>query len=264
LNEFDAPAVGPTYRVRAMGVDGKEILRREFKVTTSMQPYNGVMKTYEQVEVETGWVKLEAGSRTLLNQRIKTDIEEYWDKYQSVVLPKVYHFVMAQAKGDLRQEFAPPFDTLKLDIHLSEPDYALGLDKERISTLEAIQEDTFYSTETFMNMMGDLETGRPINYIGRVIPIVHGSEDGKDGHVHVEFYGKAAANPVVRLSWTDALGKHQERERNLPALSGDMMPRLIQARVKRGDDSIESLTWTLPADFMQDKYEEWLKVEWQD
>ncbi len=264
LNEFDAPAGGPTYRVRAMGADGKEILRREFKVTTDMQPYNGVMKTYEQVEVETGWVKLEAGTRTILNQRIKTDIEEYWDKYQNVVLPKVYHFVMAQAHGDLRQEFAPPFDTLKLDIHLSEPDYSLGLDKERISTLEAIQEDTFYSTDTFVNMMGDLETGRPINYIGRVIPIVHASEDGKDGRVHVEFYGKAAANPVVRLSWTDAQGKHQERERNIPVLSGDMMPRLIQARVKRGENSIESLTWTLPADFMQDKYDEWLKVDGQD
>jgi Zinc carboxypeptidase len=264
VNEFDAAAGGPTYRVRAVGADGKEILRREFKVTTDMQPYNGVMKTYEQVEVETGWVKLEAGTRTILNQRIKTDIEEYWDKYQNVVLPKVYHFVMAQAHGDLRQEFAPPFDTLKLDIHLSEPDYSLGLDKERISTLEAIQEDTFYSTDTFVNMMGDLETGRPINYIGRVIPIVHASEDGKDGRVHVEFYGKAAANPVVRLSWTDAQGKHQERERNIPVLSGDMMPRLIQARVKHGENSIESLTWTLPADFVQDKYDEWLKVDGQD
>ena len=264
LNEFDAPAGGPTYRVRAIGPDGKEILKREFKVTTNMQPYNGVMKTYEQVEVETGWVKLEAGTRTILNQRIKTDIEEYWDKYQNVVLPKVYHFVMAQVHGDLRQEFAPPFDTLKLDIHLSEPDYSLGLDKERMSTLEAIQEDTFYSTDTFVNMMGDLETGRPINYIGRVIPIVHASEDGKDGRVHVEFYGKAAANPVVRLSWTDAQGKHQERERNIPVLSGDMMPRLIQARVKHGENFIESLTWTLPADFMQDKYDEWLKVDGQD
>ncbi len=55
-------------------------------------------------------------------------------------------------------------------------------------------------------MMGDLETGRPISYTGRIIPIVHPSEDGKDGRVHIEFYGKAAANPLVRLSWTDAAG----------------------------------------------------------
>ena len=55
---------------------------------------------------------------------------------------EVYQFVMAQAHGDLRTEFSPPFDTLKLDIHLSEPDYSLDLDKERISSLEALQEDT--------------------------------------------------------------------------------------------------------------------------
>ena len=56
---------------------------------------------------------------------------------------------------------------------MSEPDYSLDLDKERISTLEALQEDTFYSTANFMSMIGDLETGRPIGYTGRIIPIVH-------------------------------------------------------------------------------------------
>lgn len=264
LNQFESAEHGPTYRVRAFDAAGKQIFTREFTVTTAMQHYNGVMPEYEQVQVETGWVRLDIGSRNVLNQRIKTDIEEYWDKYQNDVLPKVFHFVMKQAHGDLRPEFAPPFDTLKLDIHLSEPDYSIGLDKERISTLEAIQEDTFYATDTFVNMMGNLETGRAINYIGRVIPIVHGAEDGKDGRVHVEFYGKAAANPMVRLSWTDGQGKHQERERNLPVLSGEMMPRLIQARTRAGGDGVESLTWMMPADFLDDMYDEWLKVEGQD
>ena len=54
---------------------------------------------------------------------------------------------------------------------MSEPDYNLDLDRERISSLEALQEDTFYSTGAFFTMMGDLESGRPINYTGRIIPI---------------------------------------------------------------------------------------------
>ena len=49
-------------------------------------------------------------------------------------------------------------------------------------------------------MMGDLETGRAITYVGRIIPIVHASEDGKDGHVHIEFYAKPAGNPLVELA----------------------------------------------------------------
>ena len=70
-----------------------------------------------------------------------------------------------------------------------------------------------------MSMMGDLETGRPITYIGRVIPVVHRSEDGQDGRVHIEFYGKPEANPLVRMSWTDAKGIAHKQERNVPALT---------------------------------------------
>jgi hypothetical protein len=264
LDQFEPSNGSPTYRVHAYDAGGSEILTREFTVTTVMQPYNGVIQRYEQVRVDTGWVKLEEGGKVLLDQRIKTDPEEFWDRYQNETLPKIFHFVMAQSKGDLRPEFAPPFDTLRIDIHMSEPDYSLDLDKERISSLEALQEDTFYSTENFVNMMGNLEGGRAISYVGRIIPVVHASEEGKDGHVHIEFYGKPAANPVVRLSWTDAQGKRQERERNLPVITGDMQPRLIQARVKAGEQGVGSLTWLMPADFSQDKYEDWLKVEGQD
>jgi hypothetical protein len=265
LNEIEEPPVnGPTYRVHAFNPAGKEILSRDFTVTAVMQPYNGLIPRYEQVQVETGWVRLESAGNLLLDQRIKTDIEEFWDHYQNKTLPRVYQFVMSQAHGELRPEFSPPFDTLKLDIHMSEPDYSLDLDRERISSLEALQEDTLYSTGVFMSMIGDLETGRPITYTGRIIPIVHGSEDGKDGRVHIEFYGKPAANPLVRLSWTDAQGKHHKNERNLPVLSGDMQPRLIQARVKAGEPGVERLTWSLPADFADDRYEDWLKVEGQD
>jgi hypothetical protein len=268
LQQFEPAAGSPTYRARAFDAGGQEILTREFTVPTVSQPYSGVLPRYEQVQVDTGWVKLEAAGKTLLDERIKTDIEEFWDHYQNQTLPKVWQSVMAQVHGELRAEFAPPFDTLKLDIHMSEPDYNLDLDRERISSLEALQEDTFYSTDNFMSMMGDLETGRPISYIGRVIPVVHRSEDGQDGRVHIEFYGKPEANPLVRLSWTDAKGAAHKQERNLPALTGEMSPRLVQARVARPSGSpgpeIHRLAWAMPADFLEDKYDDWLKLEGQD
>ncbi len=264
LHQIEVPAGGPTYKVHALDAAGAELLTREFTVHTVMQAYNGVLPRYEQVQVDTGWVRLESGGKALLDERIKTDIEEFWEHYQTQTLPKVWQFVMSQVHGELRAEFAPPFDTLKLDIHLSEPDYNLDLDKERISSLEALQEDTFYSTDNFMAMMGDLETGRPLGYIGRVIPIVHPSEDGQDGRVHIEFYGKLEANPLVRLTWKDAQGQPHKQERQLPALTGEMQPRLIQVRVKSGGTGVERLTWLMPADFLEDRYDEWLKFEAQD
>jgi hypothetical protein len=264
LNEFEPAAGGPTYRVHAFDAAGHEILARDFTVTTVMQPYNGVIPRYEQVQVDTGWVRLEAAGKLLLDQRIETDIEEFWDHYQNQTLPRIYRMIMAQAHGELRAEYSPPFDTLTLDIHMSEPDYSLDLDHERISSLEALQEDTFYSTAAFSEVMGDLETGRPITYTGRIIPIVHRSEDGKDGHVHIEYYAKPAANPLVRLSWTDAQGRRHKEERNLPALTADTQPRLVGARVKAGEAGVERLLWTMPADFLDDRYDDWLKLEGQD
>jgi hypothetical protein len=256
LDEFEG---GPTYRVQAFDAAGKEMLRREFTVTTAMQPYSGVIKPYEQVEVDTGWVRIEAGSKVVLDQRIKTDIEEFWDHYQNQTLPKVFQKVMSQSHGELRPEFAPIFDTLKIDIRMSEPDFSLGIDKEHISSLEALQEDTFYSTENFANMIGDMEAGRAVTYVGRIIPIVHAPDDGKDGHVHIEFYAKPAANPMVQLSWVDAQGKKHEKKRNFYALTGAMQPRLIEARADA--QGPKSLTWLLPADFKDDKYNDWVRLE---
>src|SRR5438045_3591202 len=147
---------------------------------------------------------------------------------------------------------------------MSEPNYELGIDKERISSLEALQEDTFYSTENFVNMMGDLLAGRAFQYTGRIIPIVHASEDGKDAHVRIEFYSKAAGGPQIELRWTDAQGNRHERTRNMWALSGGMQPRLVAARTRAGENGPQSLTWLLQADYKDDAYEDWIKLEGKD
>ena len=263
LSEFDFSPKSPTYRVHAFSPAGKEILSRDFTVTTVDRPYNGVMPEYERVQIDTGWVRMESGSTAVLDQRIATDIEEFWDHYQKQTLPKVFRTVMARYHGDLRPDFVPPFDTLKIDFHLSEPNYELGIDKERISSLEALQEDTFYSTENFINMMGDLETGRAINYVGRIIPIVHASDDAQDGLVHIEFYAKPSGSPSVELAWSDSNGRHELR-RDLWVLQGALQPRLIEARITAGDPGPNGLTWLLPADFKDDQHDEWIKLEGQD
>jgi hypothetical protein len=260
LSEFDAK--GPTYRVHAFDAAGKEILTREFTVSTIDRPYNGVMPEYETVQVDTGWVHVEQGAALVLDQRIATDVEQFWEHYHKETLPKVFRTILSRSHGELRPEFAPPFDTLKIDIHMSEPNYELGIDKERISSLEALQEDTFYSTENFINMMGELEAGRAITYAGRIIPIVHASDDGQDGHVHIEFYAKPAGNPMVELKWTDAKGKRHEHKRDLWVLQGAMQPRLIGARATA--EGPESLTWLLPADYKDDKFDEWIHEEGRD
>jgi hypothetical protein len=250
---------GSTYKVHAYGADGKEVLSRDFTVKVASRPYSDQFPAYETVTVETGWVKLAAGTKVLLDERVKSDIEMFWDHYQAETLPKIFKIVMAQNEGKPRIEFQPLFDTLKISYKLSEPDYQIGLEQERISALEALQEDTFFNTENFFYMLGDLMAGAAMDYQGRIIPVSYPSRDGEDGEVHIEFYAKDAGFPKVRLAWkTDGDSVEHEQERALSAVPSSGHMRLVAARVQAGKDNVTSLTWRMPVDFKKYNYNEWI------
>ena len=250
---------GPTYKVHAYGTDGKEILSREFNVKTVSRPYSDQFPEYESVTVETGWVKLTAGAKVLLDERVESDIEMFWDHYQAKTLPRIFKIVMAQNEGKPRVEFQPLFDTLKVSYKMSEPDYQIGIEQERISSLEALQEDTFFNTENFFYMLGDLLAGGRMDYQGRIIPVSYPSRDGEDGEVHIEFYAKDAGFPKVRLAWkTDGDSEEHEKERALAAVPSAGHMRLVAARLRAGKDSVDSLTWRMPVDFKKYNYNDWI------
>ena len=252
-------ATGPTYKVHAYTAGGKEILSRDFTVKTVARPYSDQFPEYEMVTVETGWVKLSAGGKTLADERIESDIETFWDHYQSVTLPRIYKLILAQNEGKPRVEFQPLFDTLRVTYKMSEPDYQLGLEEERISSLEGLQEDTFFNTENFFYMLGDLVAGGRMDYQGRILPVAYPTRDGQDGEVHIEFYAKDAGFPKVRLAWkTEGDSVENEKLRDLPVIASAGHVRMVAARVVAGKDDVESLTWRMPVDFAKDNFNDWI------
>ena len=135
-----------------------------------------------------------AGGKTVLDERVESDIEEFWDHYQATTLPRIYKLIMAQNEGKPRTEFQPLFDTLRVTYKMSEPDYRIGLEEEQISSLEGLQEDTFFNTENFFYMLGDLVSNGRMDYQGRILPVAYPTRDGQDGEVHIEFYAKDAGS----------------------------------------------------------------------
>jgi hypothetical protein len=253
------PAKGPTYKVHAYSADGKELLTRDFTVKTVSRPYSDQFPEYETVTVETGWVTLTAAGKTLADERIESDIETFWDHYQAVTLPKIYKLILAQNDGKPRTEFQPLFDTLRVTAKMSEPDYKLGLEEEQISSLEGLQEDTFFNTENFFYMLGDLVAGGRMDYQGRILPVIYPTRDGQDGEVHIEFYAKDAGSPKVRLAWkTEGDPVEHERLRDLPVVASAGHSRLVSARVAAGKEGVESLTWRMPVDFAKDNFKDWI------
>ncbi len=254
-----AQSNGPTYRVHAYGPEGREVLTKDFTVKTVTRPYSDQFPEYETVSVETGWVTMTSAGKNLLDERIESDTEVFWDHYQKETLPRIFKIVMAQNTGKPKGEFQPLFDTIKIGYKLSEPDYEIGIDQERISSLEGLQEDTFFNTENFFYMLGDLLSGTHLDYLGRIIPVSYPSRDGEDGEVHIEFYAKDAGVPKVRLAWKlDGEEQEHEQERDLAAIPTAGHVRLVSARVKAGADGVESLTWRMPVDFKKYNYDKWI------
>jgi hypothetical protein len=251
---------GATYRVHAFAADGKELLMREFTEHLAPKPYSNEFSNYEQVGIETGWMRLCTNGKLLANERIATDLEEFWDHYQNKTLPRIYSTVLAQNQGKPKLEYQPLFDTIKIDFHMSEPDYQLGLDQERISSLEGLQEDLLFATQNGFYIFGNTFSTGAMDYMGRILPVAHLSEDGQDSHVRIEFYANDAAHPRVQMSWKEsASAPQQERLRDLPAITtGD--PRLIAARIKADSDTVSLLTWQLPVASREDKFAEWRQL----
>jgi hypothetical protein len=254
---------GPTYRVHAFEKDGKEILTRDFTAYIHQRPYSSEFNNYEKVGIETGWVTVSTEEgKQLATERVPTDVEMFWDHYQDVTLPRVIHSVLQQSDGKPKIEDQPLFDTIKVDFHMSEPDYALGLDQERISSLEGLQEDLLFATQNSFYIFGNTFSTGIMDYMGRILPVAHLSEEGKDPHVRVEFYSTDAAHPQVKLAWA-ADGKEDTLERDLPPLAaGD--PRLLAAHVQSGVEGVTSLTWGMEAASREDKFDEWRNLVTED
>ncbi len=234
------------------------MLKKDFSVKTVTRPYSNQFPHYETVNVTTGWLTVTSGSNTLADARIETDPEYFWEHYQTETLPRIFKLIVQQNDGKPKIEFQPLFDTLKISFKMSEPDYEIGIDQERISSLEALQEDTFFSTQNFFFMMGDMMSTGKMDYQGRVLPVSYPSVEGKDGHVRIEYYAKDAGFPQVNLSWKiDGEPIAHEKTRELPALkAGDA--RLVAARLGTGDEAVHALTWRIEADYNKDNYDQWI------
>ena len=171
---FEMADNGPIYRVRATAPDGTTLLEETFDPVWVLRPYFDRFQDYEQVRVTTGWVTALADGDTLAHERIVTDPEWVWDRYQARTLPAVYDYVMDRHDGNPRGggADAPFFGTLTVELELSEPDYRLGVDNEIISTMDALHEEVYFGTIEFFHLIGRNARGQDLTYPGRIIPVM--------------------------------------------------------------------------------------------
>lgn len=253
LVDFQMAAIdAPTYEVIVTSASGAELLRRTFEPKYVLQPYYERFDNYEMVRVTTGWITASSGSTTLIDERIVTDIESFWDHYQSKTLSGLYDHVMDQHDGNPRDTDAPYFGELTVEVSLSEPDYLLGIDKEYISSLDSLHEEIYFPTLFFFRVLGRMARGDELDHIGRVIPIMRPNSSGEAGWAKIRLTGFATSRPAVVIDYTEANGESGQIRRDVPLVTVDR-PSALAATVRSGEEGLDSLDVRVKVDFEDDR-----------
>ena len=183
------PSSAPhTYEVIATDAAGKTVVNARFDPRSVDRPLFDLFPEYAHARVSTGWLQINVNGKAIVEERIETDYERFWDIYQAHTLPKIRDYILRLHGGNPRPECAPHFDQLIVEVQLSEPDFPLGIDEERISTLEALHEDIYFETLLFFDVLGVATCGKPLKYPGRIIPRVQPARSGP-GRAQIRFTG---------------------------------------------------------------------------
>jgi len=249
-----APADAPTYQVDATAKDGRVLYAASFTPAIVVRPYFDRFPDYEKVRVTTGWVTATAGGAPILSQRIETDPERVWDIFQSKTLPRIYDYVMRVGEGKPRPEDAPHFGELTVDVSLSEPEYALGIDQERISSLEALHEDLYFGTLHFFDVLGKMGRGLPLDYPGHIVPIMRPLRTGRGGRATISFKGFTTPRPMVSVRFVRTDKSWEHAQLDIPKAAAER-PSAIAAIVRDGTEGIERLDLRMKVDTEKDERE---------
>ena len=193
-----------TYDVEAKDRAGKVVFHAEFSPKSVEREYLDKFPGWSKVDVTTGWLNAVVNGQPVIDTRIQTDSERFWDYYQSKVLPRIYDHVMKLTNNRPTAEAQPFHRDLDIELWMSEPDFRIGLDEEQVSALESLHEDLYFVTLDFYAAMGRNAPGRPrLSAPGKIFPIIHPERRGQAGEVRVLYAANAAPRARVEISYKE-------------------------------------------------------------
>lgn len=243
----------PAYQVVALDAAGETLFNETYEPRMVERPFLDRYPDYEWIQVPTGGLRAEVEGATVLDERIATEAESFWDHYQSDTLARLYDHLMELHEGKPRGEAdAPYFGELEVVLSLSEPERRLGLEQEIESTHDALHEDLYFVTHTFLRLIGRNSLGAELTYAGRVIPEMRPKTDGTPGTAKIRLTGFRTSRPAVVVEYRTTAGDTGTVRRNLPKVEVER-PRARRATTRVGQPGLSSLTLRVKVDTGDDE-----------
>ncbi len=197
----DSPA--DIYTVEALDGAGRVVHRATFSPKFAEREYLDKFPGWSRVDVTTGWVTARVDGAKVVDARIKTDPERFWDHYQAQTLPQIYDHVMKVTDNRPLPEKQPFHRDLNVEVWMSEPDFRIGVDEELVSSLESLHEDLYFVTLDFFDALGRTTTKRRLAAPGKIFPIIHPEQAGRPGRATVLYAGNASTKAKLDVSYRE-------------------------------------------------------------
>ncbi|MFB0518438.1 MAG: M14 family zinc carboxypeptidase [Acidobacteriota bacterium] len=234
----------PIYEVTIINKAGKTVFQGDFSPRVVERPFLDKFAHWGKVQVSTGWLEAKINGKPAVSCRIPTDMERFWDHYQSEVLPEVHKHIMDTTGKKPTLEKQPFFKSLTIELRMSEPDYRLGIDEEQISSLEAIHDEIYFDTLEYFRGMVEEATGYPQpgreSAPGNIIPLVHPCQPGKPGTVDFSYVGYLSAKPKVMVEWQEVGRDPRQETRELTGMKPPR-PSVFLEVVQAGKEGVNKL-----------------------
>lgn len=246
---------GPIYRLTLTDGDGTLLLEESFSPAYVVEPYFHLYPDYERIRITTGWLRAEVEGEALVDRRIRTDMERFWDEWQAEVLPALRDYVMELHEGRVTPGTAPFFDELHIQVRLSEPNHRIGIDEEVISSLESLNNDLYFHTLAFFAHLGQHYGVGSLDFPGRILPDIDPDGEGRAGEARITLTGRERARPELTLR-VGAQGEEGGRWRYPLSTLPTEAPKLRGIGLRAGGDELSRLLFDVMARDSLDRFDE--------
>ena len=191
------------YRLEALDGSGKAVYRNTFSPKFVEREYLDKFPGWSRVQVTTGWISAAIDDSSVLDARIATDPERFWEYYQSKVLTRIYDHVMKTTDNKPMPDKQPFHRDLNIEVWMSEPDFRIGIDEELVSSLESLHEDLYFVTLDFFDALGRSTVKRRLSSPGMIYPIMHPDRPGQPGQARILYAGNASTKAKIEVSYKE-------------------------------------------------------------
>ena len=160
------------YTIVARDHSGVVVYKDSYDVAMSERPYLDDFPEIGKVHPGTGRVALSRDGKPIWEERFKTDMESVWDAYQRDVLPACRSLAEHSCGGKATAAGQPFFAQLRVEVEASEPDEALGIRHDRISSLESLHEDIYFAGLDYFQTLGVKAEGKGFDFPGLIFPVI--------------------------------------------------------------------------------------------